>query len=125
VKIYDYLKYGRFKSESQHVFISSRAPYIPATKSMVCSAIREVITKSKVKIDGRHHGPHSLRHSLACCLLNQEVSLPIISETLGHAKTDTTKTYLHVDLYSLKKCTLSVPLIPDDFYTQKGGAFYE
>ena len=67
--IIDYLKYGRFKSESQQVFISSRAPYIPANKSIVCSAIREVITKSKVETDGRRHGPHSLRHSLACCLL--------------------------------------------------------
>ena len=43
--IIDYLKYGRFKSESQNVFISGRAPYIPANKSIVCSAIQEVIAK--------------------------------------------------------------------------------
>jgi len=123
--IIDYLKYGRFKSESQQVFISSRAPYIPANKSIVCSTIREVITKSKVKTDGRRHGPHSLRHSLACCLLKNEVPIPVISETLGHTKTDTTMTYLRVDLNSLMKCALAVPPIPDEFYTQKGGAFYE
>jgi len=123
--IIDYLKYGRFKSESQHVFISSRAPYIPANKNIVCSAIQEVISKSKVNTDGRRHGPHSMRHSLACCLLKNEVPLPVISETLGHAKTDTTMTYLRVDLNSLMKCALAVPSIPDDFYTQKGGAFYE
>ena len=123
--IIDYLKYGRFKSESQHVFISSRAPYIPANKNIVCSAIQEVISKSKVNTDGRRHGPHSMRYSLACCLLKNEVPLPVISETLGHAKTDTTMTYLRVDLNSLMKCALAVPSIPDDFYTQKGGAFYE
>ena len=123
--IIDYLKYGRFKSESQQVFISSRAPYIPANKSIVCSAIREVITKSKVKTDGRRHGPHSLRHSLASCLLKNEVPMPVISETLGHVRTDTTMTYLRIDLISLLKCALPVPSIPDDFYTQKGGAFYE
>lgn len=122
--IIDYLKYGRFKSESQHVFISSRAPYIPANKNIVCSAIQEVITKSKVKTDGRRHGPHSLRHSLASCLLKNEVPMPVISETLGHVKTDTTMTYLRIDLTSLIKCALAVPSIPDDFYTQKGGAFY-
>ncbi len=122
--IIDYLKYGRFKSETQQVFISSRAPYIPANKSIVCSAIREVITKSKVDTDGRRHGPHSLRHSLACCLLKNEVPLPVISETLGHTKTDTTLTYLRVDLTSLMKCALAVPSIMDEFYTQKGGAFY-
>lgn len=122
--IIDYLKYGRFKSESQQVFISSRAPYIPANKSIVCSAIREVITKSKVETEGRRHGPHSLRHSLACCLLKNEVSMPVISETLGHTKTDTTMTYLRIDLTSLMKCALAVPPVPDDFYSQKGGAFY-
>jgi len=122
--IIDYLKYGRFKSESQHVFISSRAPYIPANKSIVCSAIREIITKSKVNTDHRRHGPHSLRHSLACCLLKNEVPMPVISEALGHTKTDTTMIYLSVDLNSLMKCALPVPFITDDFYTQKGGAFY-
>jgi len=123
--IIDYLRYGRFKSESQQVFISSRAPYIPASKSTVCSAIQEIISKSKIKTDGRHHGPHSLRHSLASCLLKNEVPIPVISETLGHTKTDTTMKYLRIDLTSLTKCTLPVPCIPDDFYTQKGGVFYE
>lgn len=123
--IIDYLRYGRFKSESQHVFISSRAPYIPASKSIVCSAIQEIISKSKIKTDDRHHGPHSLRHSLASCLLKNEVPIHIISETLGHTKTETTMTYLRIDLVSLMKCALPVSIIPDDFYTQKGGAFYE
>jgi site-specific recombinase XerD len=123
--IIDYLKYGRFKSESQNVFISGRAPYIPANKSMVCSAIQEVIVRSKVKTDGRHHGPHSLRHSLASCLLKNQTPIYVISETLGHSKTDTTMTYLRIDLVSLMKCALPVPSIPDDFYTQKGGVFYE
>jgi len=122
--VIDYLKYGRFKSDSQHVFISSRAPYIPANKDIVCSAIQEVISKSKVNTDGRRHGPHSLRHSLASCLLKNEVPMPVISETLGHVKTDTTMTYLRIDLTSLKKCALVVPHVADEFYTQKGGAFY-
>ncbi len=123
--IIDYLKYGRFKSESQHVFITCRAPYIPASKSTVCSAIRENISKSKIITDGRHHGPHSLRHSLASCLLKNEVPMPVISEVLGHAKTDTTMKYLRIDLTSLVKCTLPVPYVADSFYMQKGGVFYE
>lgn len=122
--IIDYLKYGRFKSDSQHVFISSRAPYIPANKNIVCSAIQEVIKNSKVNTENRRHGPHSLRHSLACSLLKNEVPMPVISETLGHVTTATTMTYLRIDLTSLMKCALAVPPIEDDFYTQKGGAFY-
>jgi site-specific recombinase XerD len=123
--IIDYLKYGRFKSESQNVFISSRARYVPASKSIVCSAIGEVISKFGVKIDGRHHGPHSLRHSLASCLLKNETPIHVISEALGHTKTDTTMTYLRIDLTSLLKCAITVPLVSDEFYAQKGGVFYE
>jgi site-specific recombinase XerD len=123
--IIDYLKYGRFKSESQNIFISSRAPYVPANKSIVCSAIGEVIYQSKVKIDGRHHGSHSLRHSLASCLLKNETPIHVISEALGHTKTDTTLTYLRIDLTSLLKCAITVPPVSDEFYAQKGGAFYE
>lgn len=122
--IIDYLQYGRFKSGSQHIFISSRAPYVPANKSIVCAAIDEVIRKSNVNIDNRHHGPHSLRHSLASCLLKNQVPMPVISETLGHVRTDTTMTYLRIDLTSLMKCALAVPPVADDFYTQKGGAYY-
>lgn len=123
--IIDYLKYGRFKSESQNIFISSRAPYVPANKSIVCSAIGEVIYQSKVNIDGRHHGPHSLRHSLASCLLKNETPIHVISKALGHTKTDTTLTYLRIDLTSLLKCAITVPPVSDKFYTQKGGVFYE
>jgi site-specific recombinase XerD len=123
--IIDYLKYGRYESQSQNVFITCRAPYIPASKSTVCSAIRESISKSKVSIEGRRHGPHSLRHSLASCLLKNKVPIPVISEALGHTKTDTTMRYLRIDLTSLVKCTLPVPCVTDSFYTQKGGVFYE
>ena len=46
--IIDYLKYGRPKFTSQQVFISSRAPYKPATSSIVCGAIRGIIEDSNI-----------------------------------------------------------------------------
>jgi hypothetical protein len=44
---------------------------------------------------------------------------------LGHRKTDTTLVYLRIDITSLLKCSLPVPLVSNEFYTQKGGVFYE
>jgi site-specific recombinase XerD len=123
--IIDYLQHGRFQSDSQHVFLSARAPYIPATKTIVCQAIARIIGQSGVLTENRHHGPHSLRHSLASRLLENSVSINVISETLGHTDTETTMTYLRIDTSSLLKCSLSVPPVCDDFYTQRGGAFYE
>jgi len=82
--IIDYLQYGRFQSDSGHLFLSARAPYIPATKTIVCQAIARIIMQSGVFIEKRHHGPHSLRHSLAGRLLENSVPINVISETLGH-----------------------------------------
>jgi len=33
--------------------------------------------------------------------------------------------YLRIDVESLRKCALKVPLVDESFYEQKGGAFYE
>lgn len=123
--IVDYLKNGRPKSNLTRVFLSSRAPYVGATKTCVCNAINGVIIESGVDINLRHHGPHSLRHSLASAMLREETSLPVISESLGHRHTDTTMVYLKIDITSLMKCALPVPAVPEGFYMQRGGAFYE
>lgn len=123
--IIDYLKNGRPKSNLGNVFLSSRAPYVGATKSCVCAAINEIIIQSGVDINLKHHGPHSLRHSLASAMLHEEAPLPVISESLGHRHTDTTMVYLKIDITSLMKCALPVPSVTEGFYTQRGGAFYE
>lgn len=123
--IIDYLKYGRAKSISQHIFLAHRSPYVPATAGVICGVIRKLIWDSNVSTAGRRNGPHSLRHSLASRLLKDNVPMPVISEVLGHDSTETTMSYLRIDLVSLQKCVLPVPSINDNFYTQKGGAFYE
>ncbi len=122
--IVDYLRHGRPQLLFQNVFLSSRAPYVPATKEMVCSAINTIICTSGIDIIGKHHGPHSLRHSLASAMLEQGTMISVISETLGHRSTETTLTYLKIDINSLLKCALPVPPVPVDFYMQRGGAFY-
>ena len=122
--IIDYLQHGRPQTVSQNVFLSCRAPYVPATKSMVCSAINNIICKSGIDVSAKHHGPHSLRHSLASIMLEKGTTLPVISESLGHRSTETTLTYLKIDIKSLIECAIPVPPVPDAFYKQRGGAFY-
>lgn len=122
--IIDYLRHGRPKSDSQNVFLSGNAPYVAATKNMVCAAINGIILRSGVDTSRKHHGPHSLRHSLASAMLNGGSMMPVISESLGHRSTQTTLAYLKIDIRSLQKCALPVPEIADCFYMQRGGAFY-
>ena len=122
--IIDYLRHGRPKSDSQNVFLSGNAPYVAATKGVVCAVINGIILRSGVDTSGKHHGPHSLRHSLASAMLNGGSMMPVISESLGHRSTQTTLAYLKIDIRSLQKCALPVPEIADCFYMQRGGAFY-
>jgi integrase len=53
--IIDYLRHGRPQSDLQHVFLSSRAPYVTATKEMVCSVINTIICKSGIDVTSKHH----------------------------------------------------------------------
>lgn len=122
--IIDYLRHGRHNSDMQIVFLSGKAPYEAATKTMVCGAIQNIIIKSGVDTSGKHHGPHSLRHSLASAMLNGGSMIPVISGVLGHRSTQATMAYLKIDIQSLMKCALPVPEIADNFYMQRGGAFY-
>jgi site-specific recombinase XerD len=123
--IINYLKFGRARSDSRNVFLSARAPYRSMTGVAVSTAVRQIIDASGVPIGQRRHGPHAMRHSLASRLLEHSVSLPVISESLGHKKTESTMAYMRIDMKALRQCALDVPMVDASFYRQKGGVFYE
>lgn len=112
-------------SDSPFVFLSERPPY-PAIKSQTVGVvIADILKASTVDIKSKRHGAHSMRHSLASNLLKQGVTLPVISEVLGHATTQSTSNYLRIDHTSLLTCALPVPSVSEDFYNQGGGVFYD
>lgn len=123
--IIDYLKYGRKRSESPRIFLYTRAPFTAMTNSAVAGTVGRTVDASGVDTSGRKHGAHAMRHSLASRFLENQESMPVISEALGHQSTTTTMSYLRIDVESLRKCALCVPLVEPSFYEQKGGAFYE
>ncbi len=51
---------------------------------------------------------HSLRHTLASLLLENDTPLPAISDILGHVDTESTAVYLKVDIKRLKECPLGL-----------------
>lgn len=123
--IIDYLKYGRKKSESQNIFLYARPPFSAISNDAVAMAIAHLIDSSGVDKTRRKHGAHAMRHSLASRFLENKESMPVISESLGHQNTDTTMSYLRIDIESLRQCALDTPAVSNNFYVQKGGAFYE
>lgn len=65
-----------------------------------------------------HDGLHIFRRTFASRLLNAGVELPVISEMLGHINKDSVQCYLSTDEEKMKRCSLSLSLIP-----YEGGAY--
>jgi integrase len=104
----DYLQNARPVCDVPYLFVRLHAPFEAFGEN---ANLHNIITKytrlAGIAVPhGKRHGLHSLRHSLACALLEQGASLAIISEILGHADSKSTSVYLHTDLNGLKACAL-------------------
>lgn len=106
--IINYLKNARPKSDSDHVFIRIKPPYTEFNPGAVGALVHGRLLNAGIHLEGRKSGSHALRHSLAKRLLEHEIPLPVISKILGHTNTETTMTYLRIDINDLKKCALEV-----------------
>lgn len=108
--IIDYIKYGRPKSETPHVFLRHLTPVGPMKPASLHSIAAKQFHTAKIVIpEGKMHGTHSLRFSLASALLDNDTPLPIIKEILVHENSNTTKTYLKIDVRHLRELSLETP----------------
>jgi integrase/recombinase XerD len=119
--IIDYLKYGRPVSDLPYIFLHANHGYRKLQEATLHSIVCYYMRLAGIEnIDVKKHGPHALRHSLAGFLLEKKTPLPVISEVLGHTNTESTKTYIRIDMESLRQCALEVPSVNENYY-QKGG----
>lgn len=105
----DYIKNVRPESDDPHVFLRHTRPYIPySSKDNFGSKVACYFKKSGVNTDGKHHGLHSMRHSLATNLLGEDTTVNEIAAILGHSSAKSTKPYIWSDIKHLKMCALEV-----------------
>lgn len=117
--IIDYLKFARPVSDLPYIFLRVGQPYDKLEEPTLHSIVSFYLKRAGIKnIDKKKHGPHALRHSLAGILLEKKTPLPVISEVLGHTNTESTKTYLRIDLDSLRQCALEVLPIISPLYQE-------
>lgn len=120
----DYIQYGRPKSNEPYIFLFVISPFLPIHGSTIAGMINRRFTYAGLKSSERRNGGHALRHSLVKELLNNNESLPVISEVLGHKSTTSTRHYIRIDTESLRQCALEVPLVDSDFYNQKNAILF-
>lgn len=116
--ILDYLRNARRKSSLPFVFLNIKGPITSITSTAFYHILNNYINVSSIEnLDKRHHGPHSLRHTLASQMLKNGDELTTISATLGHSSTQITTVYLSIDYLNLKECCIPMPKLHSFHYT--------
>ncbi|NLI90992.1 MAG: tyrosine-type recombinase/integrase [Peptococcaceae bacterium] len=108
--VIDYLKYGRPKVDSSIIFVRHMAPFLPFSEGdHLTQIIRDYMRIAHLPTLKKRRGMHSLRHTAASRMLEQDTPLAVISDILGHADTDSTAVYLKIDIHKLRECCLNTP----------------
>lgn len=106
--VIDYLKYGRPKIESPYIFVKHMAPFATFSENdHLYQLIKVYMERAHLPTLKKRRGMHSLRHTMASVLLEQNTPLSTIADILGHADADSTAVYLKVDIKKLKECSLT------------------
>ena len=105
--VIDYLKYGRPKIDSPYLFVKHMAPFGPFSEAdHLNQLIKRYMELAHLPTLKKKRGMHSLRHTMASMLLENDTPLATISDILGHVDTDSTAVYLKIDIKKLKECSL-------------------
>ena len=105
--VIDYLRYGRPKIDSPHLFVRHVAPFVPfAEEDHLNQLIKSYMELAHLPTLKKKRGMHSLRHTMASMLLEKDTPLSTISDILGHIDTDSTAVYLKVGVEKLRECSI-------------------
>ena len=111
--IFDYLQHERPLSNDPHLFLTETKPYPPLKSGSIGNIVSKIMKAANLRLKtGDRKGTHIFRHNLAASLLENGISRPVISQTLGHTAPDSLEPYLRADFIHLKKCAISIDPFP-------------
>lgn len=105
----DYLLNARPVSLENRIFLRCNAPFEPVTTSVLRFETTKYFKVAGIDIEGRKHGPHAFRSSLATSLVNVAVPYEAIRKILGHTDPDAVKHYAKLDVERLRLYAVEVP----------------
>lgn len=108
-------------SPDGYLFSGTLAPYGPLTNTTISNTITKYLEKASVDTTGKHHGPHSLRASMATSMVNDSVPYDAVRKALGHSDPNAIKHYAKNDLENLRRCALEVPAVSGILLEYLGG----
>ena len=110
----DYLKSGRPKTTYREVFLKLNPPFEPFGRHNLYHIVTYWRQLAGITFRSeQHRGLHSLRHSLATRLLQEETPFHTIGEILGHVTLDSTRLYAKADVEALRSVALDLEEVRD------------
>jgi integrase len=101
-----YVRHERPQTSSGAVFLRLKAPH---DKPLSVHGIRAVVRDAFVRAGIPHGRSHSLRHTLACRIVNQGGSIKEVADVLRHRSLDTSLIYAKLDHGALADVALAWP----------------
>lgn len=106
----DYLRNGRPQSQHREVFLRAHAPFEPVGDN---NNLYHIITtyrrRACISLPFKSRkGLHSLRHTVASRLLEANVPIETISSVMGHLSTETTQSYIKIDIKALRSVAIDL-----------------
>jgi integrase/recombinase XerD len=123
--IIDYIRGGRPETACPKVFVKHRHPFDTfGGASSVASRLSRHAARAGIGFPPDEVcGMHSLRGALAVAMIGNGVPMPVVSQVLGHACSDTTQAYyLRFDVERLRGCALDVEDVIDKAGAGERGA---
>jgi site-specific recombinase XerD len=110
--VIDYWRNGRPKTIAPELFVQHTLPYQRINKTLLYHIFNQYLITADVYLpDGKKHGLHSLRHSLASRLLEKDTPVNVIGNILGHVDSNSASYYIRIDIEKLRRCALEVPSV--------------
>lgn len=103
-----YLRSGRPKTCVREIFVRTRAPFGPLSRTGIYNGVRRRMEAAGVQPVGKR-GPHIFRHARAVSLLRASIPRKVIGDVLGHRSMESTIPYLKLATEDLRAIALDVP----------------
>ena len=113
--IYAYITDGRPKSNSEYVFLRSKAPYSKLSGKVCSNALYRILPERRYVTGG---GFHVTRRTFATNLLRNKCGIDEVMDALGHIDPTSVMKYLLLDDERSRRCGLS---LKDAGISLKGG----
>ena len=105
--IIDYIRNARPDSDLDNVFVSFNPPYRELTQYTNC--LVKYLRKAGIySEEHRRVGVHTLRKSLATSMLENDIPVTVIAQTLGHGDLHTVGSYIRISMELLRQCAMEV-----------------